>query len=140
MWMVFGLFRSRPEKDLDKIAEKISVASEKFLKASESLVSVSQQITNSLQTINRQFEEIRKELNLTNSRLDEYVKKMDNLKPIGLNDVLSTLDAIYDELKSINNNLSFGPGMYTEPLQGALSDIEDAIRDLRNEIENMKYY
>jgi uncharacterized phage infection (PIP) family protein YhgE len=137
--MVFGLFKSKPEKDLDKIVEKISVASEKFLKAADGLTSVSQQITNTLQAINRQFEEIRKELNLTNARLDEYVKKMDNLKPIGLNDVLGALDAIYGVLKEISGSLTFGGGMYTEPLQSALRDIEDAIDSLRDEIRYSKY-
>ena len=137
--MVFGLFKSKPEKDLDKIVEKISVASEKFLKAADGLTSVSQQITNTLQAINRQFEEIRKELKETNAHLDEYVKKMDNLKPIGLNDVLGALDAICDKLDKIEGSLTFGGGMYTEPLQGALRDIEDAIRSLKYDIDDLKY-
>jgi hypothetical protein len=130
--MVFGLFKSKPEKDLDKIVEKISVTSDRFIKASENLISVSQQITNI-------FENIRKELKETNAHLDEYVKKMDNLKPIGLNDVLGALDAIHGVLEEISGSLTFGGGMYTEPLQSALRDIEDAIDSLRDEIRYSKY-
>jgi RNAse (barnase) inhibitor barstar len=124
--MVSGLFKSKPEKDLNKIVEKIGITSDRFIKASENLISVSHQ------TISI-FEEIRKELKETNAHSQDYVKKLDGLQPIGLTDVATKLDIIIDKLDEINGNIKFS-GMYSEPFQNVIYDIKDEIRSLKDEI------
>ena len=129
--MVFGLFKSRPEKDLDKIVEKISVASDKFVKCADYLIQVTQYINSNIQALNKQFEEIRKELEETNTHLSEYVKNMDKLQPIGLNEVSTQLDTIINILNEIAHSQAFDGMAFFTDFSHSLQDIRDEIRDLK---------
>jgi argonaute-like protein implicated in RNA metabolism and viral defense len=125
-------FRSKPEKDLDKIVEKISVASDKFVKCADYLIQVTQYINSNVQALNKQFEEIRKELKETNTHLSEYVKNMDKLQPIGLGEVTGVLDEILSTLKEIEHSQAFdGMAFFT--------DFSHSLEDIRDEIRNLKY-
>jgi methyl-accepting chemotaxis protein len=125
-------WKSRPERDLDKIVEKISVASDKFVKCADYLIQATQYINNNVQSINKQFEEIRKELKETNTHLGEYVKNIDKLQPIGLNEVSTQLDTIAGILNEIAHSQAFdGMAFFT--------DFSHSLEDIRDEIRNLKY-
>jgi uncharacterized coiled-coil DUF342 family protein len=127
-------WKSRPERDLDKIVEKVSVACERFSKAAEYLVQVTQYLNSNVQALNKQFEEIRKELKDTNNHLGEYVKNMDKLQPIGLNEVSVQLDAILSSLKEIEHSQAFDGMAFFTDFSHSLDDIRDEIRNLKYEL------
>jgi len=127
-------WKSRPERDLDKIVEKISVACERFSKAAEYLVQVTQYLNSNVQALNKQFEEIRKELKETNTHLGEYVKNIDKLQPIGLNEVSTQLDTIAGILNEIAHSQAFDGMAFFTDFSHSLDDIRDEIRNLKYEL------